>query len=170
MFEGLPAAEIRALGGGASQFNMSAGNPETSVHQIDTAVFVGDDWRLRSNFTLNLGLRYETQTNISDHADFAPRVAFAWAPGASNNKTSKTVIRGGFGIFYDRFALANTLTAARYNGVVQQQYVVVNPDTYPNAPPSFRAVVRIRPFRKWTRTFALPPSCNRPQPWNASYR
>jgi hypothetical protein len=44
------------------------------------------------------------------------------------------VLRAGFGIFYDRFALSNTLTAERYNGVVQQQYVVTNPDFFPNVP------------------------------------
>ncbi len=103
---------------------------------MDAAIFAGDDWRLRPNFTLNLGLRYEVQTNIGDHSDIAPRVAFAWAPGATRNRTAKTVIRGGFGMFYDRFALANTLAAMRYNGVVQQQYVITNPDTYPNPPSS----------------------------------
>ena len=38
-------------------------------------------------------------------------------------------------MFYDRFDLANTLTASRYNGIVQQQYLVTNPDFYPNIPP-----------------------------------
>ncbi len=135
LFEGLPPSLIRALGGGASQFTINAGNPETSVHQMDAGAFVGDDWRLRPNFTLSLGLRYEAQTNIHDHADIAPRLALAWAPGSTANKTAKTVIRAGSGIFYDRFALANTLAAARYNGIVQQQYVFINPDTFPNAPP-----------------------------------
>jgi hypothetical protein len=117
-----------------SQFTVSGGNPEISVHQFDASPFMGDDWRLRSNLTLNLGLRYETQTNILDHGDVAPRVAFAWAPGAANGKPSKTVLRGGIGRFYDRFSLANTLTADRYNGLVQQQYVVTNPSFFPTIP------------------------------------
>jgi hypothetical protein len=128
---GLAPAQIRALGGGASQFSVNAGTPGLSVNQADVGLFLGDDWRARPNLTLSFGLRYETQTNIHDLADFAPRIALAWAPG----KARKTVLRGGFGMFYDRFALANTLTAQRYNGVVQQQYVITNPDTFPNVPP-----------------------------------
>ena len=79
-------------------------------------------------------MRYETQTNIHDGRDIAPRIAFAWAPGASGKKASKTVIRGGFGMFYDRFGLGSTLTASRFNGLVQQQYVVTNPDFFPTIP------------------------------------
>jgi hypothetical protein len=101
---------------------------------MDVGLFVGDEWRLRPNFTVNLGLRYETQTNMHDHRDFAPRVAFAWAPGGAGQKRAKTVIRGGLGIFYDRFALANTLAAQRFNGIVQQQLIVPNPDFYPAVP------------------------------------
>ena len=128
---GLPAA----LGGGASQFSIGAGTPETSVNRFDVGVFAGDDWRLRPNLTLNLGLRYEIQTDIHDPLDFAPRLGFAWAPGGrANNPRPKLVLRGGFGIFYDRFSLYNTLAAARYNGVIQQQYVVTNPDFFPNVP------------------------------------
>lgn len=96
---------------------------------------MGDDWRVRPNLTLSLGLRYETQTNIHDWRDVAPRVGIAWAPGAGGkNSRPKTVIRAGFGVFYDRFALSNTLTALRYNGVVQRQYVVANPDFFPTIP------------------------------------
>jgi hypothetical protein len=40
----------------------------------------------------------------------------------------------GFGMFYDRFTLSNTLAALRYNGVVQQQYTITNPDFFPNIP------------------------------------
>ena len=111
-----------------SQFSIGAGNPAIAVAQSDEGIFFGDDWRIRTNLTLNLGIRYETQSNIHDHRDIAPRVAFAWAP------RPKTVIRGGVGIFYDRFALANTLTADRFNGIVQQQYVVTDPTFYPNIP------------------------------------
>ncbi len=131
---GLPAAQIRALGGGATQFSINAGNPAISAGQADAGLFVGDDWRVRPNVTLSLGLRYEIQTNIHDPSDWAPRIGLAWAPAGSKNSRPKTVLRAGFGIFYDRFALANTLAAERYNGIVQQQYVVANPDFFPAIP------------------------------------
>ncbi len=128
-------SQIRMLGGGATQFSINTGVAGLAVHQVDAGLFAGDEWRVQPNFTLNLGLRYETQSNIHDYRDIAPRVAFAWAPGGSGGKRAKTVLRGGFGMFYDRFPLANTLTAERYNGEVQQQYVVTNPDFYPSLPP-----------------------------------
>ena len=84
--------------------------------------FVQDDWRLRPNFTLSLGARWEAQTNISDKNDWAPRVAFAWSPDSKrSNGRSKTVIRGGWGMFYDRFDATNVLTAYRYNGLESNQ-------------------------------------------------
>ncbi|HTF72035.1 MAG TPA: hypothetical protein VK638_56145 [Edaphobacter sp.] len=86
------------------------------------------------NFTVNLGVRYETQTNIRDRSDLAPRLGLAWAPGGAQNQSGKTVVRAGFGMFYDRFALTNLLAAQRYNGIVQQQYVLTNPDFYPVVP------------------------------------
>jgi hypothetical protein len=132
---GFTPARIRELGGGATQFSLNAGNPALSASQFDVGLFVGDDWRVRPNLTLSLGLRYERQTNIHDWRDIAPRVGLAWAPGAGGkNARPKTVIRAGFGVFYDRFALSNTLTALRYDGVVQQQYVVANPDFFPTIP------------------------------------
>jgi len=84
---------------------------------------------------LSLGLRYETQTNIHDWRDFAPRLAVAWAPGAGRGRVRpKTVLRAGFGTFYERFGLGSTLAARRYNGIIQQQYVVTNPDFFPSVP------------------------------------
>jgi hypothetical protein len=129
-------AEIRALGGGATQFSIAAGAAALAVRQADAAVFAGDEWRARPNLTLSLGARYEAQSNIHDWRDIAPRLAVAWAPGGGAKKAARTVVRAGFGTFYDRFALANTLAAERYNGLVQQQYVVTNPDFYPDIPPA----------------------------------
>jgi hypothetical protein len=132
---GYSPLQIRTLGGGATQFTISAGNPEIAGGQFDVGLFVGDDWRIRPNLTLNLGLRYETQSNIHDWRDFSPRLTVAWAPGATKrNARTKTVVRAGFGVFYDRFALSNTLTALRYNGIVQRQYVITNPDFFPAIP------------------------------------
>jgi Carboxypeptidase regulatory-like domain len=129
---GLNAAQIQKLGGGPSQFSIATGNPLASVDQVDIGAFVGDDWRVRPNLTLSLGLRYETQTNIHDWHDWAPRIGFAWAPGQNkNNPRPKTVLRGGFGMFYDRFGEQNVLTAERYNGILQQQYVITQSSLNP---------------------------------------
>jgi hypothetical protein len=132
---GYSPALIRSLGGGATQFSISAGNPSISGHQEDVGVFFGDDWRVAPNLTLNLGLRYEAQSNLHDWSDWAPRIGMAWAPGGAGQKQPKTVLRAGFGMFYDRFALNNTLAALRYGTGVIQQYVDNNPDYFPNVPP-----------------------------------
>lgn len=123
---GLTPAQIRLAGGGANQFTIAAGNPQATVSQFDFGGFVQDDWRVRPNLTLDLGLRYENQSNISSNLNFAPRVSFAWAPGRSGQQ-AKTTVRGGFGFFYDRVSENLTLTANRLNGTNQQQYIVTDP-------------------------------------------
>ena len=136
LFQGLgySATQIRKLGGGASQFTISTGNPASTVNQVDLGAFAGDEWKVRPNLTLAYGLRYETQSNIHDWSDFAYRTGVAWAPRLGGRSGTSTVIRAGFGIFYDRFSLPNTLLAARFNGVVQQQFVVRTPDFFPKVP------------------------------------
>ena len=127
-------AEIRQLGGGATQFTLARGKPLAMVGQTDIGLFLGDDWRLRPNFTFTYGLRYETQTNIADHTDFSPRIGFAWAPGSKGRGRAKTVVRGGFGMFYERLNEQNTLLAERFDGINQQQFTILNPDTFPLIP------------------------------------
>ena len=65
-----------------------------------TSVYAQDSWTIRPDFTLNYGLRYELDTQFAPlttyKKDFAPRVSFAWDPF----KNHKTVVRGGYGIFY----------------------------------------------------------------------
>jgi hypothetical protein len=114
--QGVPMTQVLAAGCGPSQFSLSSGIPTSSVRQFDLGVFLQDDWRVAPNFTLNSGLRYETQNNIHDHFDLAPRLGFAWAPGAKGKTASKTVIRGGYGIFFDRFSQNNVLNTLRFNG------------------------------------------------------
>jgi outer membrane receptor protein involved in Fe transport len=62
-------------------------------------VFLQDDWRLNDKLTLSLGLRYDKEDITGDDDNYAPRLGFAWDPAARG----KTVIRGGYGRFYDRF-------------------------------------------------------------------
>jgi hypothetical protein len=130
--DGLTMAEISALGGGASQFTLTAGNPAASVSQVDGSIFFQDDWRVAQQFTISTGLRYELQTNVGDRRSIAPRIGFAWAPGGQQKPIA--IIRGGFGMFYDRIRESLTMEAHRLNGVRQQQYLVADPDFYPNVP------------------------------------
>jgi hypothetical protein len=118
---------------GASQFLIVSGIPNASVNLIDLGLYGEDDWRARPNITLSLGLRFETQNDIHDHADIAPRLGFAW--GLGHGKSPKTVLRAGFGIFYDRFMQAQVLQAERLNGIAQQEFLFSQPDFFPNNPP-----------------------------------
>ena len=109
-----------------NQFSITSGDPEAGVSQTDLGLFVTDDWRVSPKLTLSFGLRYENQTNIKDNFNFAPRFGFAFSPGAGGARPPKTVFRGGFGIFYDRFGENYTLNADRLDGVSQQRFVVTN--------------------------------------------
>ena len=86
------------------------------------AGYVQDDWRVHPQLTLNLGLRYELDTDLNDvghynqinpivlpllhgsrHKDtnnFGPRVGFNWA-----NKSGEFSVHGGYGVYYDRITL-----------------------------------------------------------------
>jgi uncharacterized membrane protein YgcG len=117
---------LGVAGARPTQFTISGGNPEASITYWDFSPFVQDDWRVRPNLTLSAGLRYERQNRINGDLDFAPRVAFAWSPSADPRK-QRTVIRGGFGIFYQRVNESLSLQAARFNGTNQQQFIVTDP-------------------------------------------
>jgi len=131
---GLPPEQIRAQGGGGSQFLIVGGNPVASLNRIDAGLYLQDDWRVRSNLSLSAGLRYETQNAISHHHDLAPRLSLAWGIGRGETGPPKTVLRAGAGIFYERVSADLRLDALRLNGVTQQQYLVPNPDFYPTIP------------------------------------
>ena len=117
-------------GGGASQYLITAGLSKTSVTLVDTGLYVQDDWRLRPNFTLSYGLRFETQSRIPDHVDLAPRLGLAWAIGGGGTNSPATVLRAGFGMFYNRFSEGLVLQAERLDGVSQQQFIVDSPDFF----------------------------------------
>jgi hypothetical protein len=119
---------------GASQFLIVAGIPLTTVNLLDMGLFAQDDWKLHPSMTLSLGLRWESQTGISDHSDFAPRVGFAWGLHRRNNAAAKTVLRAGVGVFYDRFTEGLVLKAERLNGTHQQQFLVRSPTFFPVIP------------------------------------
>lgn len=121
---GLSVAEIRTRGGGATQFSISGGNPLIKYSQTNFSPFVQDDWRVKPNFTLSLGLRYDWQSDIESKFNIAPRVGFAWSPIVKKGQKQKTVVRGGIGLFYNAFNESLLSQSLRFNGVNQQQYVI----------------------------------------------
>jgi hypothetical protein len=120
--------------GTPSEYDVTAGNATAAVNLFDGALFFQDDWSARPNLTVSYGVRFEGQNRISDRSDFAPRFAVSWAPGAKAGKKANTVLRAGYGWFYDRFTAANVLTAIHGNGVNQQNYVVKDPTFTTGAP------------------------------------
>ena len=128
---GLSFAQISAMGGGASQYSITTGSASADITYFDAGLYVQDDFHLRPNMTLSYGLRFESQNNLGDHADFAPRVGFAWGLGAkAKNAAPKIVLRAGFGIFYDRFTYELALQQQRLNGITQQQFLVTDPQFF----------------------------------------
>ncbi|HZQ50663.1 MAG TPA: TonB-dependent receptor [Bryobacteraceae bacterium] len=79
-------------------YTQSYGNANYVVNDVLWALFLQDDYRLRPDLTMNLGLRYEQQTFTDSRKNFAPRVGFAY----NWLGDGKTVIRGGFGIYYSQ--------------------------------------------------------------------
>ncbi len=126
MQQGVPMPTILAEGCGPDAFTLNSGPALFSTSQFDAGLYGQDDWRLRPGLTLSGGLRYEMQTNIYDKADFAPRAAISWAPGSTATVSGKTIFRGGWGVFYDRFPIGNVLNTIRYNGEGQQDYNITS--------------------------------------------
>ncbi len=112
---------------GPTQFSANYGNPNVTAAVTDLGLYAEDDWKVKPNLTITGGLRYETQNQISDHKDFAPRLSLGWGVGSVKDGSPAFVIRAGFGIFYDRFALAQVESINRFNGVTEQQVAITNP-------------------------------------------
>lgn len=129
-------AQIHAAGGGPSQLNLVYGSPDIRGSLTDVGLYYQDDWSARKNLTLSYGVRWESQTGIANKSDWAPRLSFAYGLGSSS-KSPKTVIRGGYGLFYDRFGLDQILQADRLNinaDSPQHEAVIQNPTCYdPNS-------------------------------------
>ena len=145
---GYETADI--LAGFVQNYQIGAQTGMFGTRSWENAVFVQDDWRLTRRLTLNLGLRYDVLTNPTEVAgrqsnfdlqtgairvasgnrdalvdnnyhNIGPRVGFAY--DLSGN--GKTVVRGGFGMFYflDRGGIDNQLAQnAPFSGISQYNY------------------------------------------------
>lgn len=97
-----------------SGFTQTFANSVVAQTNPNVGFYAQDEWKVSPRFTLNLGVRYDLEflrTIGTNTGNFSPRGGFAWTPFASR----KTVIRGSYGLFYDRIPLrplANALLSA----------------------------------------------------------
>jgi Carboxypeptidase regulatory-like domain/TonB dependent receptor/TonB-dependent Receptor Plug Domain len=121
-------ADLFATGGEftfASVEDFLGNRPEQFVQRFDTeskatnnvlGLFAQDEWHVRQNLTLSFGLRWDNESILKDRDNFSPRLAVAWDPFGGKlfrkfkklAEPGKTVVRAGFGLFYNR-ALLRTI-------------------------------------------------------------
>ncbi len=125
-----------------SEFVQGFGPLGLTFDTTDIAFFGQDDWHVNRRLTIDLGLRWEKeifpsavlpnpaapQTNVmpNDNKDFGPRVGFAW--DVTGN--SKTVVRGGAGIYYGRIINGNIFNALVDTGIAADQ---ISADFFPTS-------------------------------------
>ena len=131
--QGKSWTQIAADGGLPVKLTYTVGPNAVVASDFDGALFFQDDWKVDQFLTVSAGLRWETQNHISDHSDLGPRLAFAYAlDGHKKGTQTKTVLRGGYGFFYDRFSFGSIVNLHRNGGEAgsQTQYAITNPTCF----------------------------------------
>ncbi len=139
---GLNAVQAYGLGA-PSTFIQGIGSSNAPFENKTVGFYLQDSYRLRSNFTLNYGIRYDSEftpifppantltTNAvlqlgavegipRDKNNWSPRFGFAWDPA----NDGKTVIRAGYGVFFDHPLLALAFNSRTANGVTSTQQII----------------------------------------------
>jgi hypothetical protein len=112
-------------------YTRRVGEPNVSYSNVQTALYVQDDIRIRRNLSVTPGVRVETQTHIRGIVA-GPRVGATWAPF----RNGKTTLRASWGIFYDWLPTNTYEQTIRINGFQQREINIANPP-YPDAPLDF---------------------------------
>ena len=109
--------------GRALTYTRRIGDPNISYDNLQAAIYLQDDVRVRKNLTFSPGVRYEVQTHVRDYNNFGPRFGVSWAPF----KNGKTSFRGSVGMFYDWMNNGIYEQALRVDGYRQRELNIANP-------------------------------------------
>jgi outer membrane receptor protein involved in Fe transport len=158
----------------------------SSIKNEDLGLFIQDTWKVRPNFTLNYGLRWEAQifpepvippsetaygsllndprfpsdgTLHSPKKEFQPRVGFAWDIGSKG----KSVLRASYGIYYGRQNMLSQVGSITDNGIQQGGIACASsfgcggtPPTYPNTVPVAPGILPTPNVRVFDKSYANP--------------
>jgi hypothetical protein len=113
-----------------SGYSQNTGDVHFTYGQFEVGGFIQDQWKISSRFTITPGIRYDWQNFLATRRlGFSPRVSFAWVL----DEASKTVVRGGGGIYYDRVGSGPLLDLARYQTARRRAIVFsLNPADLPS--------------------------------------
>ena len=106
-------------------FTQRIGSTDIAFTDTRTGIFLQDDIRLNDAFSVGIGVRQEFQPSIDDLVNVAPRLSLAWTTKA------RTVLRFGFGAFYEWHETSLIEEAQRLNGDSSYELVIQNPG-YPD--------------------------------------
>ncbi|MGI8770831.1 MAG: carboxypeptidase regulatory-like domain-containing protein [Acidobacteriaceae bacterium] len=113
---------VAALASGQADFYIqSFGDPNTNFSELRSTAYVQDHWIPFKGLVLDYGLRYEYNrlpaSFPQDASNLSPRFGFAWSPDKD------WVVRGGFGVFYDRYLLSTINRIREFDGVHASQQI-----------------------------------------------
>jgi hypothetical protein len=114
-----------------SEFSQNTGDVHFIYHQQEMGAFIQDQFKINARFAITPGVRYDWQNFLATkRLGFSPRVSFAWVL----DQDSKSVVRGGGGVYYDRFGSGPLLDLARYQDARRRSVQIsLNPANEPAA-------------------------------------
>ena len=135
-FESLQAYEL----GLPRSYTRRVGDPNVTYFNLQAALYLQDDIRVRRGFSVTPGVRLEAQTHMNDR-NIGPRLGTTWAPF----KNGKTTLRASWGVFYDWLQTNTYEQTLRIDGFRQQEMNVANP-SYPDPPGSVSGVTPVNRY------------------------
>ncbi|HUB50539.1 MAG TPA: TonB-dependent receptor [Terracidiphilus sp.] len=114
-----------------SAYSLNTGDTHFIYHQQEVGAFVQDQIKISNRFAINPGLRYDWQNFLAARRlGFSPRISFAWVL----DPDEKMIVRGGGGIYYDRFGGGPLLDLERYSNARRRSIVLsFNPASLPQS-------------------------------------